>query len=152
MRISPRAWGLLPGASALTGTGLSPAGQLQLLEGRSTTHHAREISAYARAVDRRTKKIVFAIVLVVVAPILFLTGGSMAGAVFSGIAIVAFGWMMSRPVGRQLIGNKCDQCKGLITLEYEAEICRECQAGLHARCVESHRASAHAVPNDPPYR
>ncbi len=93
--------------------------------------------------DRRGKKIAFAVVLVALAPILFVTGGSIVGVVFSGVAILTFGWIMSRPAGRQLIGNECRYCDGLITLEYEAEVCQECQAGLHARCVEAHRTKVH---------
>jgi hypothetical protein len=103
-------------------------------------------------VERRGKKIASVVVLAIVATIVFLTAGSMVGAIFTGLGLVAFGLLMSRPSGRQLIGNKCDECRGLITLEYEAEICKECQAGLHARCVESHRATAHAVQGQPPYR
>lgn len=84
--------------------------------------------------------VVFAAVSVVV----FATGGSVFGAVFVGVGLAVFAWGLTKRGGRQVTGTKCAVCQVVVTLEHEAEICAQCGAGLHARCLEAHQGTLHA--------
>jgi len=70
-----------------------------------------------------------------------------------GVGLAVFGWLVTRPAGRSLVGEKCARCRDPIALEYQADICPQRSAGVHARCLEKHMTAAHAT-RDPegPYR
>ena len=89
-------------------------------------------------------------IFAVVSVIVFFTGGTLFGAVFVGVGLAVFGWGMTRRGGRQITGTKCGSCAIIVTLEHEAEICTDCGAGLHARCLDAHRVTAHPAPAAPP--
>lgn len=75
-------------------------------------------------------------------------GGELGAAVASSVAtvvLVVFRVWMQRPMGRVLLGTTCVQCGDGIFDEGRAEICPTCDAGMHARCAEAHRAKAHAA-------
>jgi hypothetical protein len=52
---------------------------------------------------------------------------------------------LGKATGRALKHTPCAHCGRQILFEHEAEICAQCDAGLHARCVDEHRSKAHAA-------
>jgi hypothetical protein len=60
------------------------------------------------------------------------------------LALAFFLFALQRPMGRVLKHTACSHCSRQILFEHEAEICADCDAGLHARCVEEHRSARHA--------
>lgn len=92
---------------------------------------------------RRRSPLPFAIVAaVLVAAVLF---GGEVGAYFGAAVVIAFTRWLLTPPGRVLLGTTCVQCGDGMFDEGRAEICPTCDAGMHARCAEAHRAKAHAA-------
>jgi hypothetical protein len=68
--------------------------------------------------------------------------------ILCGIGLVLRG-LMTR--GRRAAGYPCDECRRIIVLEYEAELCALCVRPLHARCAKAH-GERHHPKGDGPYR
>lgn len=91
-----------------------------------------------------------AAILAIVAIVLFLTAGSLVGAIVGSVAIAVGGSLLLRPGGRSLVGNKCVVCGEGIYREADADLCAKgaggrgtggCGRAFHARCEKAHRAA-----------
>lgn len=82
-----------------------------------------------------------AAILAIVAIVLFLTAGSLVGAIVGSVAIAVGGSLLLRPGGRSLVGDKCVVCGEGIFREADADLCRGCGRSFHARCEKAHRAA-----------
>lgn len=68
---------------------------------------------------------------------------------FVGIVVLAGLTLFMRALGkssaRVLKHMACSHCSRQVLFEHEAEVCAQCGAGLHARCVDEHRSKTHAA-------
>lgn len=82
-----------------------------------------------------------AAILAVVAIVLFLTAGSLVGAVVGSVALAVGGSLLLRPGGRSLVGDKCVACGEGIYRESDADLCARCGRSFHARCEKAHASA-----------
>ncbi len=74
---------------------------------------------------------------------------------FGGIAILVMGAALvlfyaarkGRPssTNRFVMGSNCAACNRVVAMEYDADICALCGAGLHARCAQAHARAVHGA-------
>lgn len=63
----------------------------------------------------------------------------------------ALSFWLGAGAGRRAAGYPCDECRRIIALEYEAQLCALCVRPLHARRAKAHDERYHPK-GDGPYR